>query len=323
MAVLASIDVGSNAVRLLVARTGGGVPLVRLRYERTATRLAEGLSASGRLKPGNMELTMEAMKKYSGIISSCEGLSGMRAVGTSALREAENAGEFIRSVRQQTGINLEAITHEEEARLSALGVVSLLKKKNDNDALILDMGGGSTEWMLTRGLGGGDFSLRRSGSFPVGVVKLAGLAAKKGEAALENEISAFAGALKSAVSTLPAGTVFILTGGTASTLASIDIGLKQYDHEKVHGHEMGLGRIAAMRRTLSSLSLEQRRSVPGLEPDRADLIIPGLRLTIKIMEYFGLNRVISSDTGLPEGIVLDLDRLNSMERKKSGPDQPV
>ena len=187
------------------------------------------------------------------------------------------------------------------------------------------MGGGSTEWMLVGGLASArDFSLKKSGSFPIGVVKLAVVEAERGEAALDNEISVFAGALRAAIFPLPPGTLFILTGGTASAMASIDLGIAQYEHERVHGHEMGLERLAAMHRKLSSLSLEQRRhSVPGLEPDRADLIIPGLRLTIKIMEYFGLNRVISSDTGLPEGIILDLDNPDRKEKQKNGSGRPV
>ena len=310
MGIYASIDTGSNAVRLLVARTGDGVPLVRLRYERTATRLAEGLSfpvkknGKKNLWPRNMELTMQALRRYSEIISSYSGLSGMRAVGTSALREAGNGEEFIRRVREQTGITLEAISHEEEARLSALGVTVGMDLGGDKSkkTFILDIGGGSTEWMLTEGL-----SLKRSGSFPIGVVKLAGIADRLGEAALEREIATFADGLNRAVFPLPPGTVFIVTGGTASTMAAIDLSFAQYEHERIHGHEIGLERLAGMFRTLSLLPLEQRRhSVPGLEPGRADLILPGLRLIIRTMEKFGLKHVISSDTGLPEGIILDL-----------------
>ncbi|MDA8087639.1 MAG: hypothetical protein M0Z75_13155 [Nitrospiraceae bacterium] len=320
MGIFASIDTGSNAVRLLVARKGGNVPLERLRYERTVTRLAQGFfpgtgkGESKNLLPRNMELTLEALKRYSEIISSYSGLSGVRAVGTSALREAANGAEFIRLARQRTGIKIEAITHEEETRLSALGVTALLKPGGpdpaaDKKTLILDIGGGSTEWMLTEGasIKNTGVSLKKSGSFPVGVVKLAGLEDKEGEAALERDISVLAGGLMTALFPLPSGTVFVVTGGTASTMASIDLGLAQYEHEKVHGHEIGLERLTGMCRDLSLLSLEQRRhSVAGLEPGRADLIIPGLRLTIKIMEKFGLKSVISSDTGLPEGIILDL-----------------
>ena len=339
MRVFAAIDTGSNAVRMLVARMDGNGILVRLRYERTTTRLAEGFFCRT-LQARNMERTLDALKRYSDIIFSSYGrLSGMRAVGTSALREAGNGREFIGRVFERTGIRLEAITHEEEARLSALGVTGLLKPAGllktgglnpvrNMKALILDIGGGSTEWMLTEGQ-----SLESSGSFPIGVVKLADLflLAGDGEAALEREISSFGVALKTAIFSMlskqsgfmnrspgtvfPPGTAFIVTGGTASTMAAIDLGLARYEHELVHGREIGLDRLAGMCRQLNGLSLEQRKSVPGLEPDRADLIIPGLRLIIKIMEEFGFNLVISSDTGLPEGIILDLDK---RENRNSG-----
>ncbi len=312
--VFASIDAGSHAVRLLLARVGPDGRLVRLRYERTATRLAEGfLSLSGAGKKSllapNMERTLETLKKYSEIISSWNGLSGMRAVGTSALREAANGQEFIRRVFEHTGIRLEAITHEEEARLSALGVTGGLglegnknKKGKKNKNFILDIGGGSTEWMLTEGR-----SLVRSGSFPVGVVKLAGLMEREGETVLEKHIVSFVSGLRQAVSFLPAGTVFIVTGGTASAIAAIDLGLTSYEHEKVHGRQMDRKTLERMYLRLAALSLDQRgKVVAGLEPDRADLIIPGLGLTINIMREFSFQNVISNDTGLPEGIIFDL-----------------
>ncbi|MDA8085822.1 MAG: hypothetical protein M0Z75_03905 [Nitrospiraceae bacterium] len=304
MRVYAAIDAGSNAVRMLVAALDEEGRLRRLRYERTTTRLAEGLLAGargGNLSPRSMERTIRALKLYRRQLSSyC--ISGMRAVGTSALREAANSAGFIGRVFRQTGIKLEVISHDEEARLSAKGVTGFLELPRKK-TFILDIGGGSTEWMLAEGR-----SLLRSGSIPSGVVKLAGVLKgkrrKEGYDALAGEIGAIVLKLKEEVGPLPAGTPFVITGGTASTAACVDLGLARYEHEKVHGHEIGFERLLDMYRLLASLPIEKRRRVPGLEPDRADLIVPGLGLIIKIMGEYGLDRVIASDAGLPEGLIL-------------------
>lgn len=308
MPVYASIDAGSNAIRMLVAAMDedGVFHFHRLQYERTTTRLAEDLARTGNLSRRSMERTIDALKKYRRILEGYE-VSGIRAVGTSAVREAANAGEFTRRVFRETGIKLEAIAHEEEARLSAKGVTGFLSSPEKNPrSFILDIGGGSTEWMITEGQ-----TLLRSGSIPAGVVKFAGVLAGSGEAALSKMVSDTAIKLKKAVWPLPGGTGFVITGGTASTAASIDLRLEKYEHEKVHGHGMSIGRLTGIYRLLASLPLEERRRLPGLEPERADLIIPGIGLIIEIMRGFGLNRVIASDTGLPEGLILDL-----LERKR-------
>ncbi|MDA8387345.1 MAG: hypothetical protein M0Z58_01610, partial [Nitrospiraceae bacterium] len=265
MRVLAAIDAGSNAVRLLVAEVGlgGGGSFRRVRYERRTTRLAEDIERTGNLSSGSMERTIAALKVYRRMLAAYP-VSGMRAVGTSALREAANGGRFIGRVLKETGIRLEAISHEEEAKLSARGVTGFLKLPGR--AFILDIGGGSTEWMIAEGA-----ELLRSGSVPVGVVKLAGFLARRGEGGLAEQTGAAALRLKEAVWPLPAGTALVITGGTASTAASIDLGLTRYEHEKVHGHEMGLERLREIYRRLASLPPEERKTVPGLEPDRADL----------------------------------------------------
>ena len=296
MRVLAAIDAGSNAVRMLVAEVSGagGGRFHRLRYERRTTRLAEDIERTGNLSPESMERTVFALRDYRRILASYP-VSGLRAVGTSAIREAANGGLFIGRVLEETGIRLEAISHEEESRLSAMGVTGFL---DISRSFILDIGGGSTEWMIAEGR-----KLLRSGSIPVGVVKLLEL---HGEDGLRGRIEATARKLKEAVGPLPAGAVFVITGGAASTAASIDLGLARYEHEKVHGHEMDIPRLREIYRRLEPMTPDERKTVPGLEPDRADLIVPGLGLIINIMGEFGLQRLVASDTGLPEGLVLEI-----------------
>ncbi|MDA8168749.1 MAG: hypothetical protein M0Z59_03505 [Nitrospiraceae bacterium] len=301
MLLLAAIDAGSNAIRMLVAGYEKG-QIKRLRYERTTTRLAAGFSSKGKtISPESMEDTVSAFRKYSGILSGLH-VCRMRAVGTSALREAANSGELLERVLRETGIGIDIIPEQKEAELSAKGV---LRSLDLDRALILDIGGGSTEWTLARGK-----KAAGSGSFPVGVVKLAGLikerGVEEGTEAAGKEAAMLARKLGEAAAPLPRGTTLVLTGGTGSTLASIDAGLARYEHEKIHGRVLPLARLKDICGFLTALSPEQRKNVRGLEPDRADLIIPGIRLTINIMEFLAFEKVKISDTGLPEGIISEL-----------------
>ena len=124
--LLSSIDVGSNTIRLLIGRVEGG-KVIRCKTEMVITRLAAGIGDTGLLNPDNMEKSVSVLKAFSDIISAY-GISHIRAVGTSALREAKNSGEFLQRVLSETGINIEVISGEEEAELTAKGVLSDLPK---------------------------------------------------------------------------------------------------------------------------------------------------------------------------------------------------
>lgn len=301
---LASIDVGSNSVRLLVGEVRGGRVLPLLRG-RSVTRLAAGIERTGRLSGPGMEATIQALKLYSAEIKS-RGATHARAVGTSALREADNAWPFLGRVASETGTKVEVISGEEEARLTARGVLASVRV--GATALIIDIGGGSTEWMLCEG-----GEVLRSGTVAVGVVKLLERHLHTDPPsldelrALEKEADALCGeVLRRVGGLLRNDAVLIGTAGTATTLASIDLGLEAYDPERVHTHEIPLERLREKARLLISLPLEKRRVLRGLEPERADLIVPGAVLLIKLLEGMGLGSLVVSDHGLLEGILLEL-----------------
>lgn len=178
MAQYASVDVGSNAVRFLVGEVSGTGVLSRVRFERRFTRLAEGLHERRRLSGPAMRRALTALKLYSNIIASYnDGICAVRAVGTHALREAGNSGEFVRSVKAESGLTVEVIGTEEEAGLMALGAVSSFDVKGG--ALVLDIGGGSTEWALlaggaggSGGAGGARGRISGTSSVPLGVIGL-------------------------------------------------------------------------------------------------------------------------------------------------------
>jgi exopolyphosphatase/guanosine-5'-triphosphate,3'-diphosphate pyrophosphatase len=301
---LASIDVGSNSVRLLVGeiRDGRVRPLMR---GRSVTRLAAGMERTGRLSGAGMEATLGALRQYAEALRS-RGASRVRAVGTSALREAGNTGQFLGRVLSETGTRVEVISGEEEARLTARGVLASTGMRGT--ALIIDIGGGSTEWILCKGA-----EVLRSGTVAVGVVKLlerhlhADPPSRDELSALEAEAEAVCRLVGSRLEgLLTNGAVLIGTAGTATTLASIDLALEAYDPEKVHEHEIPLGRLREIARRLIALPLDKRRGLRGLEPARADVIVPGAVLTVKCLEVMGFDNLVVSDQGLLEGVLLEL-----------------
>jgi exopolyphosphatase/guanosine-5'-triphosphate,3'-diphosphate pyrophosphatase len=309
MPPLASIDIGSNTLRLLVGMIEGQ-KIVRMRCEMVITRLAAGIGETGLLNPDNMEKTVSVLKAFSDIISAY-GISHIRAVGTSALREAKNSGEFLQRVLSETGINIEVISGEEEAELTARGVMFDMPERDSS--FIVDIGGGSAEWIFCR-----NSSPVGMGTISTGVVKLfdnhmkSDPPSKADILSLKKELDTVLSGLKTNIGHLiNRSTVFIGTAGTVTTLAAIDIGFETYDHEKIHKHNLTLQRLHEMSERLLELPLSERKKIIGLEPERADLIIPGILFTINIMELFGFDNILVSDNGLLEGVLIKLSERDS------------
>ena len=304
MLSLASIDIGSNTIRLLIGRVEKN-RIIRLRYEMAITRLAAGVAETGLLKAENVEKSLSVLKEFSRLISTYN-VSRIKAIGTSALREARNSEEFIRRVLLETDIRIEVVSGQKEAELTAKGVV--LDLVRSDSSLIVDIGGGSTEWILCE-----NSSPVEMGTIPTGVVKLfenhikSDPPSRHDIVSLNKEAEAVSGRLKAKIGHLiNSNTVFIGTAGAVTTLASIDLGLETYNHEKIHKHNMPLQRLYDISERLISVPLSERKNLKGLEPGRADLIIPGILFTINIMELFGFKDMLVSDNGLLEGILVRL-----------------
>lgn len=304
MRKLASIDVGSNTIRLLIGSVDSG-KILRLTNELAITRLAENISETGMLKKERMLKSLSALKKFSRLISDF-GVDCVKAVGTSALREAKNSEEFLEMVLSETGIKINVISGIEEARLTAKGVLHDMPKSSSS--LILDIGGGSTEWILCK-----DSAIIMTKTIPTGVVKLFEKYIKSDPpsnqdiAELEKEIETVVLPIKSEIEkSINKKTSFIGTAGTITTFASMDIGLSEYDHEKVQNYIIPVQRLEDLSIKLISLPLNKRQKLKGLEPERADLIIPGIVFTIKVIRILGFENIIVSDDGLLEGILLSL-----------------
>jgi len=300
--VLASIDVGSNSVRLLIGEVRGRVIKV-LFMDRVVTRLAGGLSVSSMLGDREMQMTLEVLEGFRRR-AWVLGARAIKAVATSAIREARNSEEFLKDVFLKTGLEIEVISGDIEAELTVLGVLSGL---NVSSALIVDIGGGSTEWAYSK-----DGRILSKGSIPTGVVKLyerhihSEPPSRADIMSLDLEIDEAASLIKNTAGVLEPDTEFIATAGTASTLASLDLSIERYDRDLIHNHRIYIDRLKEISQKLISLNIKERATLRGLEPSRADLIIPGINFTIKIMEKFSFEKVTISETGLLEGALLNL-----------------
>lgn len=259
--VSAAIDVGSHTLRLLIGRLGGQ-GITRIFSDRRITRLAEGIRDTGRLRHENMVRSISVLEDFVRSMTQ-HNATRIRALGTSALREASNSKEFITNVYEKTGISIDTISGLREAELTAKGV--LLDFRNPvQRSLIIDIGGGSTEWILCRK----EMTFPLSNSIPVGVVNLhesfitSDPPSKRNVDLLEGEIDRWIMSVQSCIShDLLSPLTLIGTGGTITTLAAIDLSLEHYVHEKVHMHTIPLKRLFDMRDLLLSLPLEKRGKV--------------------------------------------------------------
>lgn len=301
---LATIDLGTNSVRLLVADTAAHGWRVVEEAQRV-TRLGEGQAATGALGPVPMARTAATVTDY---VRRAEALGAtrVRITGTSAVREAANRAEFVALVASVTGMTLEVLSGEDEARLILLGARSGLPGLGGRFVLF-DIGGGSTEFVVAEG-----DRLERALSLRLGVVGLAERHVDGGPlvparwAAMRAEVAAaLEPAVPGALGVVNA-TRLVGTAGTVTTLAALDLGLAAYDPSRVQGHVLRRDAIERLLARLGGLTLAARAALPGLEPGRADVLIPGIAICLAVMERLGFDALTVSDRSLREGILCEI-----------------
>lgn len=297
----AAIDLGTNTARLLIASVGGGGIDQKL-IIRKITRLGGGFSNESGISDAAKDRTVQALKEFSLKISEY-GVSNVRAVATSAVRDAVNRDSFCREIYDETGIDLEIIDGDTEAKLTLNGVISALDSIPQK-LLVFDIGGGSTEYTVSDGR-----NPIFSTSLPLGVVRLTegktDIEAMKDK--IERELAILTTDMEQK-SLLPLGDdiTAVATAGTATTLAAISMSMKEYDYRKVNNYSISLDEIKSIYSRLIILTPEERLKIPGMEKGREDLIIAGTLLTIKTLERFSLCKLKVCDYGLLEGVLLSI-----------------
>jgi exopolyphosphatase/guanosine-5'-triphosphate,3'-diphosphate pyrophosphatase len=275
-------------------------------------RLGEGLSRTGKLSD-------EAMDRAVGALSVCgdklrrRNVSLSRSVATEACRRAENGSEFVDRVRSETGIVLDVIDPQEEARLAVLGCHKLLEP-GDGPALIFDIGGGSTELVLIDHVEGVP-KIRSWWSAPWGVVSLT---ESEGRIALEgpDRLQAYSRmrerarrAFASFACTLPShmdGIRLLGTSGTVTTLASVHLALPAYDRRAVDGLHVPVDAMQAISSMIAEMNHEERAALPCIGRDRADLVVAGCAILEAIVEIWPAQMLGVADRGIREGILRSL-----------------
>jgi exopolyphosphatase/guanosine-5'-triphosphate,3'-diphosphate pyrophosphatase len=306
MAVYAAIDVGTNTLRLLVAEAVTPDEFAILHEEQEITRLGEGLLPTRLLQDAPRRRSLTVLRRFADLARSLKA-GEIASVATSAVREARNGKEFLDETARETGLALRVIDGREEARLTLLGVRHGLRLGLGR-VLAIDIGGGSTEFVLARGEG-----IEGIVSTGLGVVKLTEQYLVSDPPTI-GELRRFKEVVGARIDRLRGelpgleGAQLVGTAGTVTTLAAIDLALVTYDRQKIQGHCLRLARVIELLDRLAALPLRERRGIPGLEPGRADIILAGAAILAVSMERLGHHELQVSDDGLREGILLDLLR---------------
>ena len=296
----AAIDIGSNSLLLYIAvkdEEGNFQPIID-RSE--ITRLGEGIYKTGLLNPDSMRRSLDVIKEFMEI-AQLNNTEGNVAVGTMALRTARNSSEFISEVKNTTGLDIEVISGEEEARLSFIGARQGLEIK-DNDILVFDTGGGSTEFIL----GTGDMIIDKL-SINIGAIRITEDYLSEtpvSVSALHHAELYISGEIGDIEKLFTFGEL-IGIGGNVSNIASVKHNLKVYNSDVVHNSKITNGDLNSQIELFSSKSLEERKRITGLEPKRADIILAGALIIKVILEKFKRTSFIVSDKGLRHGLMYD------------------
>ncbi|RKZ01214.1 MAG: Ppx/GppA family phosphatase [Candidatus Hydrothermota bacterium] len=296
----ATIDVGSNSVLIYIAERDEQGNWKQIDDRAEITRLGEGLQTTGMLKKEAMERTTEALCKFVELAKSY-GAEQIVAVGTMALRTAKNADEFIKMVEERCGLRIEVISGEEEARLSYLAVKSGLKFPAER-IVIIDVGGGSTEFIFGRG-----DEIERKFSLNIGAIRFTETYLKS-DPVKDEELEAMLEALQSEIGELPMDFVpeaLIGIGGTITNLAAIKHKLEVYDPNVVDGTELTVDTVYQLMDMLRKMPIGERKKVPGLQPKRADVIVAGAGIVYTVMKLLGIHKLTVSVRGIRHGLMYD------------------
>ena len=304
---LAAIDIGSNSVRLLVAEALRGGTYRILDEEREPTRLGRSVSEKGQLDDESMERTITALRTFKQIAAGYQA-SSLRTIATCAVREARNGPEFCRRVREQVGLEVEVISGDREARLAFSSVQNAFDLSGKN-VIVADIGGGSTEVVFATGN-----LIESIFSTPLGAVRLTEQFAL-GEGAVaetfQRDISRMEEEIalclkKRTTRPLFAPHFLVGCGGTFTTLAELMMATKKEVDIPVAGYKVSHAEVRHLLDRLLKMPLRSRRSMAGMTPDRADIILAGLSIIDALMKRFRVNTLMIHTRGVRDGLVREM-----------------
>ena len=296
---IGAIDIGTNSMRLLVCDFINDELLNRKKFVNT-TRIGKGVDEYGFISQEAIRRNIDALKEFYKL-SKSEGCDYIYCIGTSALRDSKNGDDFVRIAKEEIGIDIEIISGEEESNLGFLGV---LKGANENDdILVIDIGGGSTEFIL-----GNMDGIKFSKSENVGALRMTekflttdivdNYEFDMMSEFIENEIRETLESLKEKHINKIVG-----IGGTITSLSAINQELEVYSMEKIHNSVVTIDDIENILQNLKKMTLNDKKSLKGLQSKRADIITAGVKILHIIMEKLELREIIVSEYDNLEGLI--------------------
>jgi exopolyphosphatase / guanosine-5'-triphosphate,3'-diphosphate pyrophosphatase len=300
---IAVVDLGTNSTRLLVANIAGG-RVEELERRTEITRLGERVDSAGKLAPAAMKRVFETVESFRARIDA-HGAAKVVGVATSAVRDAENGEEFRQELADRFGVEARTISGDEEARLSFLGATSGRPPGGD-PLLVLDIGGGSTEFVV--GVPGSDPTFHASTS--AGSVRQTERHLTE-DPPPEAQLSAIAGEVAAMIEAeIPRAVrreaaTGIAVAGTATQLAAVDQRLEEYDPDRVHGYRLDRYAVEEILAHLAALPLAERREIIGLHPARAPTIVAGALILAEAMRAFDFDWMETSEADILHGAALE------------------
>lgn len=302
MAIFSSIDIGTNSTRLLIAEQGTDKSLHPLVMEERITQLGKGLKQKGFLAPESLDRVSSVLKEYMDIVTFYKGGRPL-VFATSAAREAKNKESLVKIVQDITDGPCKIISGQEEALLNFIGVKSDLPRQNQN-VVISDVGGGSTELIFVK-----NGSIVRKESLKIGSRRLTEKFFHHDPVTAE-EVTNFISYTETVVnrdcpSVIKYAEACIMVGGTATTLAMIDISTAVFNYEEVHLHELSLNTVSELVKIFSMKSVHDRKVMAGLHPQRADVILAGALIIEVILKHLCLSSCLISVRDLLFGMLVN------------------
>jgi len=306
---IGALDVGTNTVLMLVAETTPAGGVRRVMDLARITRLGQGVDEKRRLDPQAASRTLDTIVEFTEQARAA-GVEKIAAAGTATLRDAADGEDFIRRVRERAGVELEIISGETEAWLSYLAVLRGLKFDGSQRVLIIDIGGGSTEFIRAGGAATEFINVQSAGHLEVASLQIGSVRLTERIIRHDPPTVREAADLRLAIDselqrlgwTLEAD-VLVGIAGTVTTVCAIALKMDPYDPERVHGYQLSRAEVERVLELLGSLPNEQRRQLKGLDPARADVIFAGAAILERVMSEADVNSVTVSDQGVRWGLV--------------------
>jgi exopolyphosphatase/guanosine-5'-triphosphate,3'-diphosphate pyrophosphatase len=291
------IDIGTNTLLLLIISPEGGTLEDLCRFG----RLGEKLDATGKLDPAAIERSLEICREYRHELDR-HGVEFPTVIATQALREATNAEAFITPAQEILRATVEVIAGTREAELAAGAVAQTFPELTGRPYVVVDVGGGSTEIIVTDGK-----RVMSAVSLPIGAVRLSERHLEH-DPPLVDEIDALVDDIDKQLAPLqlPTGVCVVGTAGTATTIAALDLGLVKYDAARVTGLRLDPKVVERQLEKLLKMTVAQRRAMRGMEPERADVIAGGVAIYARLLQQVGATKFITCDRGIRWGLAYEL-----------------